>query len=159
MTARESAVAEAAAELARTERYYAQMGWDTSGAEHMTVTLTIAEWRAILAALAEWPALGDDERAEALINEVAAACDRVGLFPRWAEALTPELVAILTARAHQPTPPEANDWPCDWPTSHPPHVAESWDDLGRLIGYTEFCHGGNPTARPPGPPRSSRPRQ
>ena len=58
----------------------------------------------VLSALDTPPALGDDDRA-VLSEEVAAACDRVSLSPRWAEALTPELVAILTARAHQPTPP------------------------------------------------------
>lgn len=110
---------------------------------------------AVLAAL-DQPAPGADERAalEALVSRHAGephGClspelHGYGCHQCWAQ----EINAILTARAHQPTPPD--DWPCDWPTPHPSHVAESWDDLGRLIGYTEFCHGGNPTAHQPTPP-------
>lgn len=37
------------------------------------------------------------------------------------------------------------DWPCDFPTPHPPHEASAYDDLGILIGYTEPCHGGMST--------------
>ena len=34
------------------------------------------------------------------------------------------------------------DWPCDFPTPHSPHQASAYDDMGILVGYTEWCHGG-----------------
>lgn len=40
------------------------------------------------------------------------------------------------------------DWPCDFPTPHPPHEAGAYDDMGRLMGYTEHCHGGTEAASP-----------
>lgn len=44
------------------------------------------------------------------------------------------------------------DWPCDLPTSHLPHLALAYDDLGILLGYTEQCHGGTTSPTDPGQP-------
>jgi len=77
-----------------------------------------------------------------------------GRYPEATEAADQRDVEYLLAlvdRLAVHVSPETVEktWPCDFPYPHPPHVAESSDDMGQLIGYTEHCHGGLGTS--PGP--------